>query len=412
MRITKFWILCAAVLAFATLSAVGQVQYEVLYAFGSNGDQTDGAGPQGKLLMDKVGNLYGTTAGGGLGFGTVFELSRTQGGAWTETVLYNFCTKQGCADGSLPTAGLISDQAGDLFGTTSNGGQGIGGVVFELSPPKAPGAPWTEVTLYAFGANGTEDGCSPLGKLIFDAFGNLYGTTSACGTGDAGTVFQLTPSGDGAWQESVLYNFCQGGDFSPCPDGSGPVAGGSLDGIGNLYGTTERGGSKQFRGRGVVYRLSPGLNGWTETVLYDFSTPSNLHGANPMGTINFDSAGNLYSTVRFGGQSGFGGVFRLSPSKQNEYTVSFSGALSRPMAGVLIDPRNGNLYGTSSGSGLDSGSVFKVAGKKTSILYAFTGGSDGGAPVAGLIADKNGHLYGTTQIGGDFDQGVVFEIIP
>jgi uncharacterized repeat protein (TIGR03803 family) len=391
--------------------AAGQAQYKVLYTFGSNNGPSDGAGPDGKLLMDKAGNLYGTTSGGGLGFGTVFELSPSPEGAWTETIIYNFCPQQGCLDGTFPTAGLIADQAGNLYGTTSNGGQN-GGVVFELSPPLTPDGTWKETVLHTFGPKGKGDGCYPTGKLTFDQSGNLYGTTSACGIGDAGSVFQLTLSDDGIWQENVLYNFCQGGDFFPCPDGAQPQAGVVFDGSGNLYGTTAAGGSKQFMGAGVVYRLSPGPKAWTETVLYNFSTPMNLHGGGPTAEVNFDSAGNMYSTVSGGGQFGFGGVFGLFPSQRKEYTVSFSGALSRPVAGVLIDPRNRNIYSTASGSGLDGGSVFKVVGKKVSILYSFTGGADGGVPRAGLIADSKGHLYGTTQQGGDFDQGVVFEIIP
>lgn len=404
-----------AVVAMSCILAAGQAQYKVLYTFGSNGGPSDGAGPQGELLMDKAGNLYGTTDGGGSGFasvGTVFELTPSPDGIWSKTILYNFCSQQGCSDGSVPTAGLIADQAGNLYGTTSEGGSGIGGVVFKLSPPSAPSGSWTETVLYTFGANGSDDGGSPSSKLIFDVSGNLYGTTVEGGTGDAGTVFELTPSGNDSWQENVLYNFCRDGYFSPCPDGSQPEAGVTFDKSGNLYGTTSRGGSKQFLGAGVVYKLSPGPRGWTETVLYNFTTPMNLHGGGPTAEVNFDSAGNMYSTVSGGGQFGFGGVFGLFPGQHRENILSFSGALSEPMAGVLIDPRNRNFYGTASGSGLDSGSVFKVAGKKVSILYAFSGGADGAVPKAGLIADSKGHLYGTTQQGGDFDQGVVFEIIP
>jgi uncharacterized repeat protein (TIGR03803 family) len=200
----------------------------------------------------------------------------------------------------------------------------------------------------------------------------------------------------------------------PCPDGYAPEAGVTLDKSGNLYGTTLAGGSKQFLGGGIVYKLSPGKQGWTETVLYSFIAPNHQTGAGPYGAVNFDLAGNLYSTVAGGGLNGAGGVFRLSSKAPREITLSFKGDDGyEPVAGVLIDSRNDNLYGTTTfgGSG-NSGVVFKIAGKKETVLYNFTGGTDGGQPVAAIIADRAGNLYGTTELGGPSNDGVVFEITP
>ena len=398
-------------------SAFAESQYKVLYSFGSSGPN-DGSGPRSRLLMDGAGNLYGTTGGGGMnGAGTVFELTPAPDGTWNESTLYNFCSQDQCADGRGPVAGLIFDQTGNLYGTTLQGGISgeacCWGTVFELSPPAAPGNSWIETVLYTFGGNTYNDGCYPKAPLTFDALGNLYGTASQCGDGQNpnGSVFELTPSGNGTWTETVLHNFTCTKPVGGCNGGALPMAGVVFDKSGNLYGTTQHGGNPQSEGTGTVYKLSPGPQGWTETVLYTFGSTGNVRGADPVAPINFDSAGNMYSTVYWGGQYGLGGVFRLSPSQKTEITLSFDGALGHPAAGVLIDPRNRDLYGTSAGS-QSYGSVFKISKEKVTTLYSFTGGADGGMPVAALIADKKGHIYGTAEVGGDFGQGVVFEIIP
>jgi len=419
MRAMRILCLLCGVLCTAVVAA-DQSQYKVLYSFGTSGS-SDGSLPEGKLVMDKVGNLYGTTAGGGLGAGTVFELSPAPDGKWSEAILYNFCSQQQCSDGQKPMAGLTLDQFGNLYGTTYSGGQGGNdccmGTVFELSPPSVRAGVWTEAVLWRFLGSQGKDGSFPVSRLIFDAEGNLYGTTLGGGSGSepAGTVFKLTPSGNGTWNETILYTFqCQksGGG---CLNGSQPYAGVTFDKAGNLYGTTWQGGG-QGEGGGIVYKLSPGQKGWSQSVLYNFTTPGNLHGIGPKGAVNIDSQGNLYSTVTGGGEFGFGGVFRLTPANGgHEYTLSFHSTDGiDPEAGVLIDPRNGNLYGTASGGGDGNGccgTVFKVAGKKVTVLHSFNG-TDGKWPVAALIADKKGHLYGTTKLGGDFNKGVVFEILP
>jgi uncharacterized repeat protein (TIGR03803 family) len=421
MRTTVLnWILNALLFICATGFATAQSQFNVLYTFGSGGT-SDGSLPSGKLVMDAAGNLYGTTESGGENDdGTVFELSPGTGGTWTETVLYSFCSQVQCADGQQPMAGLIIDEQGNLYGTTMLGGHKDNiccwGVVFELSPPAPPGSAWAETVLWTFGGTQQSDGLYPRAKLTFDANGNLYGTTSGGGAGAhaGGTVFELMPSGDGTWNESLLYTFeCErvGGG---CFNGSQPYAGVTFDKGGNLYGTTLFGGGK-FEGAGVVYELSPGQNGWTQSVLYNFTSSGSTHGNGPMSAIAIDAQGNLYGTVTGSEPSTFGGAFRLTPANGGKQTFlpfeEFDGI--HPEAGVLIDPRNGNLYGTApTGGSTGFGTVYKIAGKKVTALYTFTGGADGGNPEAALIADKKANLYGVARQGGAFNHGVVFQITP
>jgi uncharacterized repeat protein (TIGR03803 family) len=281
-----------AILAFCGI-VLGQAQYKVLYSFAGR-QSGDGETPLSNLVLDRAGNLYGTTREGGSGSGgfggTVFELSPNEDGTWSESVLYSFCSNYvnlQCLDGSSPQSGLVLDSLENLYGTTLNGGQQscpatIGcGAVFELSPPSSAGAGWTYRLLYSFCllrvGNACEDGYYPTSRLVFDKSGRLYGTTGSGGTGhlsngfDAGTVFQLSP-GIGGWTETVLYNFCSLGEGNFCPDGSFPQAGVTFDKSGTLYGTTELGGRSRSQGEGIVYKLSPGVNGWVVTVLTLVST--------------------------------------------------------------------------------------------------------------------------------------------
>jgi uncharacterized repeat protein (TIGR03803 family) len=226
-------IFAAAVLMTSTWAAA---QEKVLYNFGNG---TDGVAPQAGLVMDAAGNLYGTTYNGGTyNYGTVFELTPAAGGGWTEMVLHNF--NNDGVDGAYPHAGLIFDAAGNLYGTTHSGGTHNAscsndcGTVFELTP--SAGGTWTEKVLYDFYSIRT-DGAFPASSLIFDGAGNLYGTTifgGASGAGN-GTVFELTPAAGGGWTERVLYSFGA--------DGIWPYAGLIFDAAGNLYGTTSFGGT-------------------------------------------------------------------------------------------------------------------------------------------------------------------------
>jgi uncharacterized repeat protein (TIGR03803 family) len=286
----------------------------------------DGYYPQGPLSIDTAGNVYGTTVFGGThgrtcdnrACGTVFELSPGTDGAWTETVLHSFQNTH--QDGGYPDGGVVLDAAGNLYGTTELGGVHSSGTVFEMS---LVGGTWTESILHNFcsEANCT-DGSVPFASLVFDAAGNLYGTTqdggslvgTGCGGSPCGTVFELSPGTGSTWTESVLYSFCS---LSDCADGALPSAGRLVfDAMGNLYGTTGagglHGGDCDSYGCGTVFELTPSAGGvWSETVLYKFP-PNGAHGLAPSGLV-LDSVGNLFGTTANGGLSSAGTVFEVTP---------------------------------------------------------------------------------------------------
>lgn len=266
--------------------------------------------------------------------------------------------------------------------------------------------------LYNF-AGGT-DGSDPATRLTFDGAGNAYGTTAAGGDFDFGTVFMLAPSG----QETVLYSFTGGGD------GLDPHGGVTLDGAGNLYGTTVAGGFGGLcagDGCGVIFELTPSGGGWTETTLYSFTGMND--GFGPGGGLVFDSAGNLFGTTPDGGANSFGVVFKLSPLAQGwQYEVihNFTGGKDGAVGslGLLLFDAAGNLYGvTELGGAHGAGAVYKLSptsGKrwKSTVLYGFKGTPDAANPYGGLISDAAGNLYGTTYFGGQYGMGAVFQLIP
>jgi uncharacterized repeat protein (TIGR03803 family) len=274
----------------------------VIYSFGAHPE--DGALPAAGLTVDQSRNLYGTTVNGGsYGYGTVFELV-PYSGVWTESVLYNFQGQNSLIfDGGNPYAPLTLDSAGNLYGTTYNGGFPGNGTVFELT---ATGNEWSEKILYQF--DGSPDGARPMAGVTFDPFGNLYGTTySGGGLEQSGTVFELSPSGGGDWIETVLHR------FGPTQnDGGQPVAAPILDAQGNLYGTTGSGSPEL--GPGTAYRLS--LNGsghWVES-RYNFS--GGIGGEYPLGGLIFNGTGELLGTTAYGGDgagSGYGLIFQIKP---------------------------------------------------------------------------------------------------
>lgn len=261
----------------------------VLYRF--TGGQ-DGGNPQyGNLIFDSAGHIYGTTANGGrhtCPCGVVFELSPS-GQGWIESVLYMFTDG---ADGAEPVSGVTFDSAGNLYGTTSDGGSNFFGTAYELMPSESG---WTETTLHSFGAPG--DGSFPLGGVILDSPGNVYGTTFNGGSGGGGTVYELQPSGSN-WNYSILYNF-QGV--------AGPLDAPTMDASGNLYGTTLFDGADQD---GSVFKLTPGSDGWSYTDLHDFT--GGADGSQPSGSVTLDSQRNVYSTAS-GGQTGNGVAFEIAP---------------------------------------------------------------------------------------------------
>lgn len=260
----------------------------ILYRFsGSNGSY-----PQGELTFDQAGNIYGTTAdGGSAGLGLIYSLTPSNGG-WAQSILYQ---PQGNGDGAYPWNGVVFDQSGNLYGTfTDNGPHGYG-AVYELAPS---GSGWSESTIYGFTYQGN-DGANPQGGLIIDQSGNLYGSTVHRAAG-GGTVFELVPSG-GGWSYDFIYGLSGGIDL-------GPYDKLLLDSSGNLYGTTF--GDGRY-GYGSVFKLAPSGGGWNYTSLHDFTGRSD--GANPTCRLAFDSSGNLYGTASSGGAYAKGVVFQITP---------------------------------------------------------------------------------------------------
>lgn len=397
------------ILAFstsATLASGLAYQYANLNEFnGSNGAQVLAG-----LIFDGNGNLYGTTSQGGLyGEGTVFELSPV-GGGWTETVLYNFGSIK--YDGTNSQSGLVLDAAGNLYGTTVNGGRYNKGTVFELSP--LAGSGWTETVLHSFGYG--HDGTYPMDPLAIDTAGNFYGTTYNGGTVDTcmasgviytcGTVFELSTTGTGGWTYAVIHNFAGG-----TTDGNFPVAGISLDGLGNLYGQASYGGES---GGGVLFELVPVSGKWREKIIHPWGRihDGRPDGTYPYGTLVFDSVGDFYGTALIGGTHGdMGMVFKFVPNSEGTGWVEQSihgfgdGTDGQtPLAGVIVDA-SGNLFGTASKGGTSGdGMVYELIPDGPAYLYRpiyeFSGNSDGGWPAAPLVLDNSGHLYGTTEYGG------------
>jgi uncharacterized repeat protein (TIGR03803 family) len=336
---------------------------------------SDGAAPIANLVFDGHGNLFGTTVAGGggngsgchlNGCGTVFELSPDGSGGWHKTEVHQF---QGGPDGQNPSTFLIFDRAGNMYGTTDSGGgpcnsSSIGcGIVFEFSP--VAGGGWKETIVHRFG-RGT-DGNNPIGGLVFDASGNLYGTTykgglinTACPFG-CGIVYELSPAAGGGWTEKGLHA------FAGSSDGASPLSGLTFDRAGNLYGTTFAAGA---HGNGLVYRLVPNASGgWTEQVLYSFL--GHPDGAIPEAGVVLDAAGNLYGTTPAGGAScGCGTVFKLTPANSGFWTFT--------------------------------------------LLYSFTGGNDGREPNPNgpLVLDSTGKLFGITNTKGSGLKGTAFELAP
>lgn len=312
-------------------------------------DGKDGSSPNGGLIFDAAGNLYGTTPDGGAYYdgGTVFELSPGSGG-WTFSVLHSFCEVLGCPDGGGPLAGLVQDKNGNLLGTARAGLYDLG-VVFELTPGSSG---WTYSVLYNFGSR-PHDGSDPMDALILDEAGKLYGTTYYGGLSGGGTVFKLNHTSTDMWTERLLYSFCPGG--FPCRDGQGPTAGLVFDRSGSLYGTAHGGGAAcdgEFCG--AVFKLTRRADGrWAYSVLYGFVKPQD--GFEPVTGVVFDSVGNLYGTTATGGAgscyNGCGVVYRLSPRPNGKwkYTVlyKFRSPYESPPDGTLIFDAKGNLYGTS-----------------------------------------------------------------
>jgi uncharacterized repeat protein (TIGR03803 family) len=424
------------------LSVVGNAsaawKEKVLYSFQGG---SDGYQPTGGVVFDKAGNLYGVNSWGGSGgcpdpgCGTVFELSppTRKGGAWTETTIYAFRGVLGnVKDGFTPEGGVIIDQAGNLYGTTSLGGNGpcilLGsatgcGTVYKLSPPKQKGSKWTETILHNFQTG--MDGYFPWGDLVFDKDSNLYGATqfgggegTACNQffgGTCGTVFKLHPPSikNGKWKEDILHSFAGVAKKQQSGDGAIPNGGLILDSKGAVYGTTQLGGYQKETGCdpggcGTAFQLGPSAHksgSWSETILHRFKASANE--ARPGTGMTLDENGDLYGTT-------LGSLFRLKPPLRKSggweetilHTFVYGKGAYDPEGALILD-HYGNLYGTTNIDRSFRGTVFRLkrpnqtSGKWTlGILYGFTGPPDGEFPAANLIFDKQGNLYSTTQQGG------------
>jgi uncharacterized repeat protein (TIGR03803 family) len=387
----------------------------VIYNFCLQSSCVDGETPYGSLVADSSGNhLYGTTyQGGANGFGEVYELTNS-GGTWSQTVIYSF-TGTSNSDGAYPYDGLLLDSSGNLFGTTLYGGASNEGSVFELSKS---GSTWKETVLHSFDNISGSDGSNPYGALVSDAAGNLYGTTQGGGKLGGGIVFQLKASNGkftykvihgfttsassayfpysalvvdskngylygttyyggivwnvgavyqlrevgGVWLSSVIYNFL--GDSL----GQYSESGLAVDATGNLYGTNYSGGDWNL---GCVFKLTPGKGtSWTQKVIYSFKGYAKKDGAYPyFAGVTIDSAGNLYGSTYQGGSS--------------------------------------------SANNLNYGTVYKLAAGtfKESVLWSFGTSGDGYSPYRQPIV-VNGKLYGTTNGGGSRGVGIVYEVTP
>jgi uncharacterized repeat protein (TIGR03803 family) len=382
----KFPATTFGIMLFAFTSMAKAQTFTPLYDFQGG---SDGGNPFSTLVRDSSGSFYGTTLNGGNlqtcaypGCGIVYKLDA----AGNETPIYTFAGPPG--DGGHPVAGVITDAAGNFYGTTKYGGASGYGTVFQISPKGV------EKLLRVF--TGGTDGGIPNAGLIRDKSGDLYGTTYVGGNSGFGTVFEITPSG----AFSTLYSF---------PDrahGTNPNAALLRDASGNLYGTTQYGGDAN---RGTVFKLDPSGD---ETVLYSFSgTPD---GAYPQSQLVADADGNLYGTTTEGGAANAGSVFRLTLGGTESVLYNFAGSPdgAYPMAGVVRDA-SGNLYGTTFRGGSSStGVVYKIdpLGHET-LLYSFRGIFDGASPAAALLLDPKGaSVYGTAESSGFFCCGAVFQV--
>lgn len=342
-----------------TVFTISSKGYQVLYNF--SGPPSDGAGPgYENLLTDGKGNFYGTTVAGGtgqctsngavVGCGTVFKVTNT--GA--EKVLWNFAGPPN--DGAIPNGGLAMDSSGNLYGTTIAGGNGSCsgtsvsgcGTVFEVT------SGGTENVRYNF--KNAADGITPFSGLVLDPAGNLYGTTAEGGSGDAGTVFEVTPTGS----KSILHNF----SLRQLADGIIPYGGLVRDSSGNLYGTATGGGAKCSCG--IVFEISGGIF----MVMHTFAG-SPTDGAGPYATLFLDSKGNLYGATVTGGASGNGSVFEIPIGGAEKMLASFNGTTqgNEPFGSVWTSGPNSDIYGTTGYGGSTKctvgvggcGTLFRVA---------------------------------------------------
>jgi len=404
---TALSVAIALVLTVAASPAAQAQTFHVIHTFTG---KTDGGKPFAGVTIDKSGNLYGTTyAYGAKGWGVVYRIK--PGG--TFNTLYTFTGGTDGAFPAArvifgPNGTLYGTTQGKGYGTAT----GSHGTVFNLKPPTTCGTsfcPWKITTLYAFkGEPDCNGATNSFSDLVFDNAGNIYGTTyngGAHNNGQAlneGCVFKLTPTSTGGYTEKVIYSF--GG--TKAGEGRHPFAGVIVDKAGNLYGTTSEGGRTNSTACaptcGTVYELVPSSGGYTEKQLYLFSGVGD--GSAPFGGVIFDSSGNLYGSTENGGNHGAGTAFKLTPGANGtwSYTPLYAfvgGRFCGPYGSLALDGA-GNLNGTTFCSGGSAGNIFKLTptGTYTS-LHSFSGGSDGGNPMGNVTFDASGNMYGTDSGG-------------
>jgi len=392
----------AVALAFLFLPGVSAIQAQTYTVLHNFDGGDDGGEPASGVTFDQQGRIYGTASlGGSHGYGLVYRIVH-QGEGAVLSPIYNFHG----GDGDTPYARVLFGPDGLLYGTTAFGGAGSDGTVFSLQPPATACetvlCPWVETVLHGF-TGGADGGYPEFGDLSFDQAGNIYGTTESGGSSGDGVVFKLSRSG-GGWTESVLWNFTGHGD------GGGPYAGVIFDNAGNLYGTATFGGASNL---GTVYELSPTQSGWTETTLYSFT---NNDRGNPFGGLAMDANGDLFGLT--GGGYGPGAAYELTLLNGSwSFTLLQSFTEEEgPLAAPTLDAQ-GNLYGPLPFGGEDGeGEIFKLTPSGNqwiySAFYQFGSGSGGVEPDGAVTFDASGNMYGTTLVYGSGGLGTVWEITP
>ncbi|MBV9990085.1 MAG: hypothetical protein JOZ72_02225 [Alphaproteobacteria bacterium] len=439
---------CGALLALC-VPASAYTQH-TLHSFCSEANCADGKFPNGGLVQDAAGNLFGTASAGGASgtAGVAFELVANEAHtAWTYKVIHDFCSADACSDGAGPVSGVIIDTAGNLYGTALGGGANNGGVVYKLSPGATQSDPWTIATLHDFcapGDNGCADGYQPAASLSYagaatgapyDGAATLYGTTSNGGAHGGGNVYALTLK-HGVWSEKPLYQFCA---VAHCADGIDAQGGVTVGGDGKLYGTTFEGGAE--RSHGIAFQLTRQRGGglWRERILQQF-VPKD--GINPAAAPALDAAGDLLGTTYYGGMGAqcpdkhglpgskkCGAVYKLTRAG-NRYSETVLHRFCsdadcadgrNPNSGVLLDA-DGNLFGAATAGGGGHNRVGDIGGGVVyefsdtyHVLYDFCSESncaDGSAPAAPIM-DASGNLFGTTNGSSQASiAGTVYELTP
>lgn len=383
--------------------------FSVIHNFTGN---SDGGYPFTGLAIDSSGHLYGTAYSGGTNhYGTLF-LMNTSGSGFT--TLHSFAAG---SDGAGPMSRLTVRPDGTLWGSTSAGGSGPCsmsngyrgcGTVYKLSPPHNPGLAgltWTMNILYRF--SGT-NGSYPQGDLTFDSSGTVYGTAVNGGTYGWGLIYSLASSG-GSWTQDILYQARNDGD------GQYPMGGVIFDNFGDLYGVMSGGGRYNY---GAVYQLARSASGWQESTVHSFHFEGEDGAQPNGGLIADSSGNIYGTTVHLPDAGGSAFELTSSGGSWNDdYVSTFSGGINLGPYDKLVMDSEGNLYGTTFADGVYGfGSVFKLTrsggGWSYHSLHDFTGGRDGGNPMSALVFDGSGNLYGTASAGGQYDKGVVFKVVP